>query len=61
MKHVVITTKKAAEERKKALLKKINYDPQKAAKAWNDIAGIWEKRNDIDPTTVRKEAWTHAK
>jgi hypothetical protein len=61
MKNAVITTKKAAAERKKALLEKIKYDPAKATKAWEAIAGVWEARNDIDPTTVRQEAWSNTK
>ena len=59
MKHVVEETGNVTAARKKELLKKINYDPVKAAKAWNEIAGVWENRNDIDVTSVRKEAWTH--
>jgi len=54
----VITTKKAAAARRAALLKKINYDPEKAKKAMKALAGFWKDREDIDPTTVRKEAWT---
>jgi len=38
--------------------KKIDYDPEKAKKAMKALAGFWKDREDIDPTTVRKEAWT---
>ena len=58
MKKSWLPTKKVATERRKVLLKKINYDPMMAAKAWAALAGVWEHRTDIDVTTVRTEAWT---
>ena len=54
---VIEKTRKVDIARRKALLKKINYDPKQAAKAWSDIAGVWENRIDIDAISVRKEAW----
>ena len=61
MKAVLELNEKLVLERRESLFKKINYNPEMAAKAWKAIEGVLEDRTDIDATTVRAEAWNRKK
>lgn len=45
------------EKRRKELIAKIGRPKWKSSKQFRQLAGIWKDRTDIDPLTVRQEAW----
>ena len=45
------------EKRRKELIKKIGRPKWKSFEHFVQMGGIWKDRTDIDPLTVRQEAW----